>query len=275
MNQREMGPKLAGRAPEIMDLMLQDKVAMVSGGSRGIGFHIARDLAAEGCHVIIGGRGEKDLKDALNEIGGQASSSRAASFRGDITEKGVPEKFLNEALDFFGGVDILVNNVGGGKPKTLLESTDEDWAQAFEFNLFHSVRMSRLVIPEMKKRGGGSILNVASIYGRESKGAMTYNASKAALIGFTKSLARETAGDNIRVNSICPGGILFPGGLWERRIAEAPDGLQGYLDSDFPLGRFGRPEEVSSVAVLMSSPRASLVHGACWTVDGCQSRSNI
>ncbi|MFC1491161.1 SDR family NAD(P)-dependent oxidoreductase [Nitrospinota bacterium] len=258
-----------------MDMMLQDKVAMISGGSRGIGFHIARDLASEGCHVIISGRGEKDLKDALDETGSQKSSSRAASFRGDITEKGVPEKFLEEAVSVFGGVDILVNNVGGGNPKVLLDTSDEDWVQVFELNLFHSVRMSRLVIPEMKKRGGGSILNIASIYGRESKGAMTYNASKAALIAFTKSLAKETAKDNIRVNSLCPGGILFPGGRWERRVAEAPDGLQGYLDSDFPLGRFGRPEEVSAVAVLMSSPRASLVHGACWNVDGSQSRSNI
>ena len=258
-----------------MDLMLQDKVAMVSGGSRGIGFHIARELAAEGCHVIISGRGEKDLKDALDELGGQKSSSRAASFRGDITERGVPEEFLRQAIDIFGGVDILVNNVGGGNPKTLLETDGEDWIRAFEFNLFHAVRMSRLAIPEMKKRGGGAILNVASIYGRESKGSMVYNASKAALIGFTKSLAREIAGEGIRVNSICPGGILFPGGVWERRIQEAPDGLQGYIDSDLPLGRFGRPEEVSAVSVLMVSPRASLVHGACWTVDGCQSRSNF
>lgn len=258
-----------------MDMMLQDKVAVVSGGSRGIGFHIARDLAAEGCHVIIGGRNEKDLKDALDEIGNQKSSSRAASFRGDITEKGVPEKFFQEAVAFFGGVDILVNNVGGSNPKTLLESSDEDWVQAFEFNLFHAVKMSRLAIPEMKKREGGSIINIASIYGRESKGSMTYNASKLALIAFTKSLARETAKDGIRVNSINPGGILFPGGAWERRIADAPDGLQGYLDTDFPLGRFGRPEEVSAVAVLMASPRASLVHGVSWVVDGSQSRSNI
>ncbi len=258
-----------------MDMMLEDNVAMVSGGSRGIGFHIARDLAAEGCHVIISGRGEKDLKDALDEIGNQKSSSRAASFRGDITEKGVPEKFLQETLDFFGGVDILVNNVGGSSPKTLIETEDEDWTQIFEFNLFHAVRMSRLVVPEMKKRGGGSILNIASIYGRESRGGMTYNASKSALIAFTKSLAKETAKVGVRVNSLCPGGILFPGGVWERRIADAPDGLQGFIDSDFPLGRFGGPEEVSSVAVLMSSPRGSLVHGACWTVDGGQSRSNF
>ncbi len=258
-----------------MDLQLTDRVAMISGGSRGIGLHIARALAGEGCHVIIGGRGEKDLKDALDEIGSLETSSRAASFRGDITEKGVPEKFVREAIDFFGRVDILVNNVGGGSPKILLESTDEDWVQVFEFNLMHAVKLSRLAIPEMKKRGDGSILNIASIYGRESQGSMTYNASKAALIGFSKSLAKETAKDGIRVNSLCPGSILFPGGRWEERVNAAPDGLQGFIDSDMPLGRFGRPEEVAAVAALMVSPRASLVNGACWTVDGSQSRSNI
>lgn len=258
-----------------MDLQLADKVAMVSGGSRGIGFHIARELAAEGCHVIVSGRGEKDLKDALNELGSQKSSSRVASFRGDITDKGVPEQFLQETIDCFGGVDILVNNVGGSDPKTLLESSDEEWARVFSLNLFHAVALSRLVIPEMKKRGGGSILNIASIYGRESKGSITYNASKAALISFSKALAQQVGKDDIRVNSLCPGSILFPGGNWEKRVEAAPDNLQGFIDSDMPLGRFGRPEEVAAVAALMVSPRASLVHGACWTVDGCQSRSNI
>ncbi|MDA1000736.1 MAG: SDR family oxidoreductase [bacterium] len=257
-----------------MDLMLQDKVAMISGGSRGIGFHIARDLAAEGCRVVISARGEEQLGRAVGELTA-GGSGRAAGFAGDITEKGAPEAFLKTALDAFGGVDLLVNNVGGSNPKTLLESGDADWQGGFAFNFFHAVRLSRLVIPEMKKRGGGAILNVSSIYGRESRGAMIYNASKAALISFTKALSQQVAKDGIRVNSIAPGGILFPGGVWERRIAEAPDGLQGFIDAEMPFGRFGTAAEVSAVAVFMLSPRASLVHGACWNVDGAQSRSNI
>ncbi|MFP6888513.1 MAG: SDR family oxidoreductase, partial [Nitrospinota bacterium] len=172
-------------------------------------------------------------------------------------------------------VDILVNNVGGSDPKTLLETTDEDWVIAFEFNLYNAVRLSRLAIPEMKKRGGGSILNISSIAGRESGSAMTYNASKAAMISFSKALSQQVAKDNIRVNSLCPGSVLFPGGVWERRIAASPDGLKGWVESAMPFGRFGRPEEISTVATFMVSPRATLVHGACWTVDGSQSRSNI
>lgn len=257
-----------------MDLMLQDKVAMISGGSRGIGFHIARDLAAEGCRVVISARGEEQLSRSVEELNA-GGGGRAAGFAGDIAGKGVPEKFLEAAIGAFGGVDLLVNNVGGSNPKTLLESGDEDWQGGFDFNFFHAVRLSRLVIPEMKKRGGGAILNVSSIYGRESKGAMIYNASKAALISFTKALSQQVAKDGIRVNSIAPGGILFPGGVWERRIAEAPDGLQGFIGAEMPLGRFGTGDEVSAVAVFMLSPRASLVHGACWNVDGAQSRSNI
>jgi 3-oxoacyl-[acyl-carrier protein] reductase len=257
-----------------MDLMLQDKVAIISGGSKGIGFHIAKDLAGEGCHVAISGRNGDDLKKAVDEITA-IGKGRVVSFQGDMTVKGACESCLKVALDAFGGVDILVNNVGGSDPKSLLDTTDEDWEIAFDFNLHHAVRFSRLVIPEMKKRDGGSILNIASIAGRESGSAMTYNASKAAMISFSKALAQQVAKDNIRVNSLAPGSVLFPGGVWERRMAEAPDGLQGMLKNALPFGRFGRPEEISAVAMFMVSPRASLVHGACWNVDGCQSRSNI
>ncbi len=256
-----------------MDLMLQGKVAMISGGSRGIGFYIARALSEEGCPVAISGRGEEDLNRAVEEI--TAAGGRAAGFQGDITKEGVPQAFLEAALAAFGGVDLLVNNVGGSNPKPLLETTDEDWRNVFGLNLFHAVTLSRLLIPEMKKRGGGAILNVASIFGRESKGAMTYNASKAALISFSKALAQQMGKEGIRVNSIAPGGILFPDGVWERRIEEASDGLKGYVEAEMPFGRFGRAEEVASVAVFMLSPRASLVHGACYTVDGSQSRSNF
>ncbi|MBI1725523.1 MAG: SDR family oxidoreductase [Candidatus Tectomicrobia bacterium] len=271
-----------------MDLMHQGKVAMVSGGSRGLGYHIARGLVQEGCRVAVSARGEARLREAvqeLNALGGGGSPSGqplgvpgggpAIGFQGDITRKGAPEAYLKRALDAFGGVDILVNNAGGARPGTLLELSEEDWRTAFGLNLFHAVALSRLVIPEMKKRGGGAILNVASIYGRETGGSMTYNASKAALISFTKALAQQIAKDNIRVNSIAPGSVLFPGGSWDRRVREAPDGLKGFIASDLPLGRFGRPEELAAAAVFMVSPRASLVHGVCWNVDGGQSRSNI
>lgn len=257
-----------------MDLMLQDKVALISGGSKGIGFHIAKDLADEGCHVVISGRTEADLQKAEAEINAQGKG-KAVSFCGDMTKPEASPAFLKIGLDTFGGVDLLVNNVGGSNTSPLLDTTDDDWQTAFDFNLFHAVRLSRLVIPEMKKRGGGSILNIASIAGRESAGAaITYNASKAALISFSKVLSQQVAKDGVRVNALAPGSVFFPGGVWERRMAEAPDNLEGKLKG-MPLGRFGRPEEISSVAVFMLSPRASLVNGACYAVDGSQGHSNI
>jgi 3-oxoacyl-[acyl-carrier protein] reductase len=257
-----------------MDLMLEGKVAMVSGSSKGIGYHIAKALAAEGCHVAINGRNEDSLEEARAAIE-QQGGGQVVAYAGDVTQPGAAEAFVSTALEAFGQVDILVNNVGGSTPKSLVETTDEDWQMAFEFNLFHAVRLSRLAIPEMKKVGGGAILNVSSIAGRESGSAMTYNASKSALISFSKALAQQLGQDNIRVNSIAPGSIFFPGGVWERRMAAAPDRLEGFVKGNMPLGRFGRPEEIAAVATFMVSPRASLVHGACWNVDGCQSRSNI
>jgi 3-oxoacyl-[acyl-carrier protein] reductase len=257
-----------------MDLMLKGKAAIVSGSSKGIGYYVARELAAEGCDVVISGRNEADLKRAKESIENK-TKGRVTTVLGDVTQREVAEELIKTAVSQYGRVDVLVNNVGGSNPKLLLDTTDEDWQEAFEFNLFHAVRLSRRVIPEMKKSGGGAILNIASIAGRESGSAMTYNAAKAALISFSKALAQQTAGDNIRVNSLAPGSILFPGGVWERRMAESPDQLKGFVQSAMPLGRFGRPEEIAAVAAFMCSPRASLVHGACWNVDGCQSRSNI
>jgi 3-oxoacyl-[acyl-carrier protein] reductase len=257
-----------------MDLMLAGKTALISGSSKGIGFHIAQGLAAEGCNVAINGRNADVLEGARAAIAEQGGGKVVACL-GDVTDPAVAQAFVDTALEAFGRIDILVNNVGGSTPKLLVEDTDEDWQTAFEFNLFHAVRLSRLAIPEMQKQGGGAILNIASIAGRESGSAMTYNASKAALISFSKALAQQTAKDNIRVNSLAPGSIYFPGGVWERRKAAAADGLQGFVENNMPFGRFGRPEEIANVAVFMVSPRASLVHGACWNVDGCQSRSNI
>ena len=257
-----------------MDLKLGGKTALVSGSSQGIGYHIARGLAAEGCNVVLNGRDAETLAQAQAGIE-SLENGKVVTCLGDVTEPGTAQTFVETALQAFGRIDVLVNNVGGSTPKLLVEDTDEDWETAFSFNLFHAVRLSRLCIPEMQKAGGGAILNIASIAGRESGSAMTYNASKAALISFSKALAQQTAKDNIRVNSLAPGSIYFPGGVWERRKAAAPDGLKGFVENNMPFGRFGRPEEIANVAVFMVSPRASLVHGACWNVDGCQSRSNI
>ncbi len=174
----------------------------------------------------------------------------------------------------FGGVDILVNNAGGARPGALAEVSEAAWRESFELNFFAAVRLARMAAEQMRLRGG-AIINISSIYGRESGGPLTYNASKAAMISFTKMLAREMAAKNVRVNSIAPGSILYPGGSWERRFKENPAFERDFISHEAPAGRLGRPEEVAYAVVMMASPRASWINGAIVPVDGAQGRSLI
>jgi 3-oxoacyl-[acyl-carrier protein] reductase len=182
---------------------------------------------------------------------------------------------IERTVESFGGLDILVNNVGRAAGGDILGTSDAEWQAAFDETLFPAIRASRLAVPHMKQRGGGSIVMIASIWGRESGGRMTYNAVKAAEISLAKSLAQQLAPLNIRVNSVAPGSILFPGGSWHKRQQADPEGIADFIKRDLPFGRFGRSDEVASAVVFLSSSRASWISGACIPVDGCQSRSNI
>jgi len=168
-----------------------------------------------------------------------------------------------------------VNNVGRGGGGGLLDTSDAEWQDALDQTLYPAIRASRLAVPLMRQRGGGVIVMIASIWGRESGGRMTYNAVKAAEISLAKALAQQLARDNVRVNSVAPGSILFPGGSWDRRQQDDPEGIARFVRDELPFGRFGRPEEVGDVVAFLASQRASWISGACVTVDGCQSRSLI
>ena len=261
-----------------MNLDLEDKVAIVTGSSKGLGLASARALVEEGCRVTICARGEAALNQAaadLQALAGVNGPTRILSVAADLSTAAGVEAVVARTVETFGGLDILINNVGAAKGAGIADTSDAEWQASFDQTLFPAVRASRLAVPLMRKRGGGAIVMIASIWGRESGGRMTYNAVKAAEISLAKAMAQQLARDNIRVNSVAPGSIRFPGGSWDRRVQEEPDAMAAFVRTELPFGRFGRPEEVGTVVAFLVSARASWISGASVTVDGCQSRSLI
>ena len=259
---------------KLMDLGLKDKVAVVTGSSRGLGLAIARALATEGCLVCLCARTQTALEQARGDVAARAvGDERVIAVAADVSTPHGVKAVIDGAMSAFGGIDILVNNVGLARGATLVDTSDSEWQEAFDQTLFPAVRASRLAVPHMKQRGGGAIVIIASVFGREAGGRMTYNAVKAAEISLAKSLAQQLASSNIRVNSVSPGSILFEGGSWWKRQQESPVAIAEFVRRELPFGRFGTPEEVGDVVAFLASPRASWISGTSVVVDGAQSKA--
>ena len=245
-----------------MDLGLKDKIAIVSGASKGIGKAIALELAREGCKVILCARGEEDLQDAANEVGevGYASAVPA-----DVTKAEEVERLVGETVDRHGGVDILVNNAGGiGRPAAFEELSDEEWFEVLDLNLLSAVRFTRAVLPQMRKQRWGRIINVASESGIQPDPFMPhYNASKAAVHQLTKSLAAEWAPHHVRVNALAPGYV---------KTAMAPvdePRFRRHWIEDAPMQRYAVPDELGPSLVYLASDASSFMSGSVvLVVDG-------
>jgi len=270
-----------------LDLGLQGRVAAVTGGSRGVGYAIAQALLAEGCRVAICARDKARLDAAARSLEEAETHTRrpgearwgqlgdtVLAHPADVAKPGEVEDFVQATASHFGGLDILVHNAGGGAGASL-DAPDTEFDQALDLNVLAGLRAARAAVPLMRTRGHGRIIFISSVYGRESGGRPGYNVAKAAEISLAKALSRELAKDKILVNSVAPGSLIFPGSSWERREHADPKGIAAFVESDLPLGRFGKPEEVAAVVTFLASDRASLVTGACWTVDGGQSRSLV
>ena len=251
-----------------MDLDLSGKRTLVAGASRGIGRAVALGLAREGARVAAVARGA----DGLAALAGELPGAGHATVVADVVTADGADAAVGGAVAALGGLDVVICNVGKSFGRTVAEMDDDDLARSLDMNLWSSARVARRAIPHLTAAGGGAIVLVSSIWGREGGGAPGYNVAKAGVIALGKALARELAPAGIRVNTIAPGSILFPGGGWDRRRQADPDGIAAFVARELPFGRFGTPDEVADVAVFLASARARWVTGACVVVDGGQSR---
>lgn len=246
-----------------MDLGLTDKVALVTGASRGIGAAIAQQLAREGCRVAICARG----KEALEALAATLVPAKTLCIATDLLVPRAADDLVAKVIAHFGRLDIVVHNLGGSRDGV----SDDAWAHTLDINLGTGVRVCRPAIAQMKTQGSGSIVFITSVAGTHAGGSKPqYNAAKAAEIMYARSLGEQLAPFGIRANAVSPGSILFSGGSWDKRQHEMPDKIASFVKENFPLQRFGTVDEVARVVTFIASDAASLVTGANIAVDGSQ-----
>jgi NAD(P)-dependent dehydrogenase (short-subunit alcohol dehydrogenase family) len=257
-----------------MNLDLKDKVAVITGGSVGIGLAVAEGLAQEGVHLAICARDEARVQAKARAIADQYGV-RVIGVSADVSKPDDIAQFVARLEKEFDGVDILINNAGTGSEEKIMDAPDERWQYYWDLHVMAAVRLSRAVVPMMRKRGGGVVLNNASICATQPLGyEPIYNVTKAALVMFSKCLANELIPYNIRVNTVNPGLVLTPD--WKKTATILTAGTdrtpEQYLDQiakdNAPIGRFASPEEIAHFFVFLCSPRASYSVGSTYYIDG-------
>lgn len=256
-----------------METGLKGKVALVSGASRGLGRAVAEGLAAEGCALAICARGKENLTKAAQEIA-ERYAVEVWQQAIDLSRKNAGTGFVEQALEKFGRVDVLVNNAGGPPAGGWDDFSQDDWQRAIELTLFSAQEMTRVALPSMRKNGWGRIINMTSISVKQPvAGLMLSNSIRAAVVGWAKSLADEVAAQGITVNNVMPGYMhterveaLMAYSAETQNITR--DEALAEVVKDIPMGRLGRPDEFSDLVVFLASDRATYITGASYLIDG-------
>jgi len=251
-----------------MDLGVKGKRVLITGGTRGIGKAITEIFVTEQAKVGIVARNKSELLKVHDDLGVQI-------YEKDLSKANDRKNLMTEFITCNNGIDILINNVGASHGGSIINTHYGIFEEAMQLNFISAVHLSQLAIQNMKVNQEGTIVNISSIYGREAGGNPTYNASKAALISFTKSLSKEAIKDNIRVNGIAPGAIFHLNEVWKKRIETDPQYLEKYAKERIPAGRLGNPEEIANVVAFLASNKSSWIVGATINVDGGQSHLNF
>lgn len=256
-----------------MNMGIAGKTAIVCAASRGMGKAIAMGLAKEGVNMAICARNEEALRKTAHEIE-SATSVKIIPIMADLKKGSEIKSLVEETVDRFGWIDILITNAGGPPSGPSLSFNDQDWEYAVVLNLLSTIRLCREVIPIMKRQGWGRIINMVSMAAKQPLPDMILsNSVRAAVLGLSKTLSQEVAADNITVNSICPGWILTDRleSIVRKQAETRHDSHENVLASitaDIPLKRCGKPEEVANLAVFLASERASYITGTTIQVDG-------
>jgi len=246
---------------------LARKVSFITGGGTGIGRACAMLFAAEGAQVVVTGRRNEPLRAVVHEI--ERSGGHALAIACDVTDRESAESALSGAVEYFGRINVVVNNAGTVAVADAEHTSDEDWHRILEVNLTGTFFVSRAALPILRKEGGGSIVNVGSVLGLVArKQRAAYCAAKAGVTGLTKAMALDHAHEKIRVNCICPTIVETELGMQSIAVLPDPEAERRKRSAEIPLGRMGTPNDVAQLAVYLASDESSWVTGTAFPLDG-------